>query len=85
MPTSTVPITDEISFLILYLQARGCERWGYVGYKCWGKLIRFATGKTDSDDIRKVWQSLYATGRFTKKKVKTRTEYQFSYNEKPGS
>jgi len=77
-----IPISDEVSFLILYFQARSCERWGNVGYKCWAKVIKFATGKSDSDDIRKVWQSLYATGHFKKRKIGTKTEYKFTYAEK---
>jgi len=77
-----IAITNEVNFLILYMQARGCEKWQYVGYKVWAKIIRYATGKSDSDDIRKVWQSIVATGRFTKRKIGSKTEYKFSYNEK---
>lgn len=80
MQRASIPITDEVKFVILYLQARGSERWGWCGYKTWSKTIRYATGKKDSDVIRKLWQQCFATGYFQKRKVKTRTEYSFSYS-----
>jgi len=77
---TSIPIEDEIGFIILYFQARGSERWGFCGYKTWSKTIRYCTGKRDSDQIRKLWQQVFATGHFTKRRVKTKTEYSFDYN-----
>ena len=77
---SSIPINDEVGFIILYFQARGSERWGFCGYKTWSKTIRYCTGKRDSDQIRKLWQQVFATGHFTKRRVKTKTEYSFDYN-----
>jgi len=80
MPLAIIPIENDINFVILYLQARNSEKWGWCGYKVWSKTIRYATGKRDSDDVRKLWQQCYATGHFKKRKVKTRTEYSFTYS-----
>ena len=77
---TSIPINDEVGFIILYFQARGSERWGFCGYKTWSKTIRYCTGKRDSDQIRKLWQQVFATGHFTKRRVKTKTEYSFDYN-----
>lgn len=76
---TSIPIEDEIGFIILYFQARGSERWGFCGYKTWSKTIRYCTGKRDSDQIRKMWQQVFATGHFIKRRVKTKTEYSFNY------
>jgi len=79
---ATVPISDVTTFLHLYFQARGCQKWGWVSYKVFAKLIRYATGKKDTEEIRKLWQDLFALGVFNKRKVKSTTEYQFKYSLK---
>ena len=76
---SSIPITDEVPFVVLYFQARGSEKWGFCGYKTWAKTLRYCTGKRDSDEVRKLWQQVFATGHFVKRRVKTKTEYCFNY------
>ena len=77
---TAVPISDVTTFLQLYFQARNVQRWGWVSYKVFAKLIRYATGKKDTEEIRKLWQDLFALGVFNKRKVKSTTEYQFKYS-----
>jgi IS1 family transposase len=77
---TAVPINDVTAFLHLYFQARNCQKWGWVSYKVYAKLIRYATGKKDTEEIRKLWQDLFATGCFEKRKIKSSTEYRFKYS-----
>ena len=77
---ATVPISDVTTFLHLYLQARNCQNWGWVSYKVFAKLIRYATGKTDTEEVRKLWQDLFALGIFDKRKIRSSTEYRFKYS-----
>ena len=79
---ATVPISDVTTFLHLYLQARSCQKWGWVSYKVFAKLIRYATGKKDTEEIRKLWQDLFALGGFEKRKIRSSTEYRFKYSLK---
>ena len=76
---ATVPISDVTAFLKLYFQARNCQKWEWVSYKVFAKLIRYATGKKDTEEVRKLWQDLFATNCFDKRKVKSTTEYRFRY------
>lgn len=80
MNASSIPVNDTTAFLHLYFQARGCQRWEWCGYKIWAKLIRYATGKRDTEEIRKMWQDLFALGVFEKRKIKSKTEYRFKYS-----
>ena len=75
-----VPIRDVTEFLYLYFQARNCQKWEWVSYKVYAKLIRHATGKTDTEVIRKMWQDVFALGVFEKRKIKSKTEYRFKYS-----
>tara|TARA_R110002110_G_scaffold6515_2_gene32663 strand:- start:37 stop:288 length:252 start_codon:yes stop_codon:yes gene_type:complete len=77
---TSVPISDVTTFLHLYLQARNCQKWGWVSYKVFAKLIRHATGKTDTEVIRKMWQDVFTLGVFEKRKIKSSTEYRFIYS-----
>jgi IS1 family transposase len=74
---AAIPINDTTQFLVLYFQARNCQNWQWVGYKVYAKLIRYASGKRDSDEIRTLWQAVYAMGYFEKRKMGTKTEYRF--------
>lgn len=77
---TAVPIKDVTTFLHLYLQARNVQKWEWVSYKVFAKLIRYATGKKDTEEVRKLWQDLFATGCFEKRKIKSSTEYRFRYS-----
>jgi len=77
---AVVDIKDATEFLHLYFQARGCQKWQWCSYKVFAKLIRYATGKTDTEELRKLWQDLFATGCFEKRKIKSSTEYRFTYS-----
>ena len=79
---TAVDIKDVTEFLHLYFQARNVQRWGWVSYKVFAKLIRYATGKTDTEEVRRLWQDLFALGVFEKRKIKSTTEYRFKYSLK---
>ena len=74
-----VAIDDTTAFLRLYFQARNCHKWGFVSYKVFAKLIRHATGKSDKEDIRRMWQDLFATNCLEKRKIRHSTEYRFIF------
>ncbi len=77
---TAVPIKDVTEFLYLYFQARNCQKWNWVSYKVFAKLIRHATGKKDTEEIRKLWQDLFSLGVFEKRKIRSSTEYRFKYS-----
>ena len=76
---TNVPISDTTAFLQLYFRARNCQKWEWCSYKVFAKLIKHATGKSDTEIIRRLWQELFATGCFRKRKIRHSTEYQFIY------
>ena len=76
---TTLPISDTTAFLTLYFKARNCQNWGYVSYKVFAKLIKHATGRTDTEEIRKLWQDMFVTNCFEKRKIKHSTEYRFLF------
>lgn len=81
MPSIEDQSEDDIKqFLILYLQSRHAQKWGYCSYKVYAATIGYATGVKDKADLRSLWSTcLLNSGYFEKRKVGSITEYRFSY------
>lgn len=81
MPSIEDQSEDDIKlFLILYLQHRNAQNWGYCSYKVYAATISYATGVKDKADLRSLWSTcLLNSGYFEKRKVGSITEYRFSY------
>ena len=79
MPAIENQSESEIEeFLILYLQYRKAQRWGWCSYKVFAATVSYATGVKDKTDLRSLWSTcLLNSGLFEKRKVGTQTEYRF--------
>lgn len=71
---------SDLEFLVLYMQSRNCQNWGWVGYKIYKVLISYISGAKDIDTIRHVFEKCMSQGYFEKRKVKSKTEYRFIFN-----
>jgi hypothetical protein len=72
--------TEQLDFLILYLQSRNCQNWSWVGYKVFKVLISYISGVKDIDSLRNIFERLMSLGYFEKRKIKSKTEYRFIFN-----
>jgi hypothetical protein len=72
--------SEQLDFLILYLQSRNCQNWSWVGYKVFKVLISYISGVKDIDKLRNIFERLMSLGYFEKRKIKSKTEYRFIFN-----
>ena len=72
--------TEQLEFLILYLQSRNSQNWNWVGYKIFKVLISYISGIKDVDALRNIFEKLMQMGYFEKRKINSKTEYRFIFN-----
>ena len=72
--------SEQLEFLVLYLQSRNSQNWGWVGYKIYKVLISYISGIKDIDILRGIFEKLMQMGYFEKRKIKSKTEYRFIFN-----
>jgi hypothetical protein len=72
--------TEQLEFLVLYLQSRNSQNWGWVGYKIYKVLISYISGVKDIDTLRAIFEKLMSLGYFEKRKIKSKTEYRFIFS-----
>ena len=72
--------SEQLDFLILYLQSRNSQNWNWVGYKVFKVLISYISGIKDIDTLRAIFEKLMQLGYFEKRKIKSKTEYRFIFN-----
>ena len=72
--------SEQLDFLILYLQSRNSQNWQWVGYKVFKVLISYISGVKDIDTLRGIFEKLMSLGYFEKRKIKSKTEYRFIFN-----
>lgn len=72
---------DIIEFLILYFQMRNTHKWGFVGYKQFKCLITYITGIKSVDILRCLFENMVKEGWFIKRKIGSKTDYKFNYNQ----
>ena len=72
--------TNDLEFLVLYLQSRNSQNWQWVGYKVFKVLISYISGVKDIDSLRAIFEKLMSLGFFEKRKIKSKTEYRFIFN-----
>ena len=72
--------SEQLEFLVLYLQSRNVQNWKWVGYKIFKVLISYISGVKDIDTLRAIFEKLLGMGYFQKRKIKSKTEYHFIFN-----
>ena len=50
--------TNDLEFLVLYLQSRNSQNWNWVGYKVFKVLISYISGVKDIDTLRAIFEKL---------------------------
>ena len=72
--------SEQLEFLVLYLQSRNVQNWKWCGYKIFKVLISYISGVKDIDTLRAIFEKLLGMGYFHKRKVGSKTEYRFIFN-----
>lgn len=72
-------LDETTDFVILYLQARNCQNWGFVGYKQFKALISYILQIKDVNTLRTIFERIVSLGTIEKRKVGSSTEYKFIF------
>jgi len=71
---------ELVDFLILYLQSRNCHLWGFCGYKVFKAVFIYISGIRDVDLLRTLFERMFKSGHFEKRKIGSKTDYKFLFN-----
>jgi hypothetical protein len=72
-------LDETADFVILYLQARNAQNWGFVGYKQFKALISYILNIKDINTLRTIFERIISLGTIEKRKVGSSTEYRFIF------
>lgn len=72
-------LDETTDFVILYLQARNCQNWNWVGYKNFKALISHILNIKDVNTLRTIFERIVSLGTIEKRKIGSSTEYRFIF------
>lgn len=72
-------LDETVEFIILYLQARNAQNWGWIKYKNFKATIGHILQIKDINTLRTIFERIISLGTIEKRKVKSNTEYRFIF------